>query len=116
MIKDDEAMMFFMFKGLCGQEQKDSTSAKDIMLTPGFPIDLKRAENILLKWTDRGWWNYGVSSWCGWMEAEAYKWAIIDGEIIPIGEAVYEAVPDPKTEPTKPVYTPGLKLEGKDDG
>jgi hypothetical protein len=30
----------------------------------------KRAAYIFQKWTDRGWYNYGVSVGTGWMEPE----------------------------------------------
>ena len=27
----------------------------------------KRLQYILLKWTDKGWWDYGVSARTGWL-------------------------------------------------
>jgi hypothetical protein len=29
-------------------------------------ISEKVAYNRLMKWEDRGWWEYGVSAFCGW--------------------------------------------------
>ncbi len=86
MIKPDEEMFFFMCKGLCGQQQPDRTLVKDLILTPGFPIHPKRAMMMLEKWTDRGWWEYGVSLWTGWMTDKAYFYAIIGGEIVRIND------------------------------
>lgn len=41
------------------------------------PIHPKRVQDILYKWSDKGWWNYGVSARTGWLTekglAEANK-------------------------------------------
>lgn len=34
-------------------------------------MNRKRLFGVLLKWSDRGWWNYGVNALCGWFEPEA---------------------------------------------
>lgn len=34
-------------------------------------ISSKRVHFLLYKWSDRGWWNYGVTARSGWLEDEA---------------------------------------------
>ena len=37
---------------------------------PGFPANEKRAMFLLLKWSGKDWYNYGVSPYHGWLETE----------------------------------------------
>lgn len=39
----------------------------------GIGIHHKRVNYILLKWADRGWWDYGVSARTGWLTREGRK-------------------------------------------
>lgn len=34
-------------------------------------IPEKRGAYILSKWSDKGWWDYGVSLYCGWFTDKA---------------------------------------------
>lgn len=34
----------------------------------------KRAAYILEKWTDKGWWDYGVSVMAGWFTERGVEW------------------------------------------
>lgn len=43
-------------------------SAREVVRELG--INEKRAAYILWKWTDRGWYNYGVNVMSGWLERE----------------------------------------------
>lgn len=36
-------------------------------LAKTFGMHEKRAHYLLLKWADRGWWEYGVSARTGWL-------------------------------------------------
>ena len=40
-------------------------------VTDALGIPLKRREYWLQKWSDKGWWNYGVSPRSGWFEPGA---------------------------------------------
>lgn len=51
--------------------QVDGPFATDVALALGIPI--KRAEYILKKWTDKDWWDYGVSLRTGWLTEEGLQ-------------------------------------------
>ena len=36
-------------------------------------IHPKRTNYLLLKWTDMGWWDYGVSARTGWLTAKGLE-------------------------------------------
>lgn len=36
-------------------------------LSESIGMNAKRAEYLLFKWSDRGWYDYGVNVWFGWM-------------------------------------------------
>jgi hypothetical protein len=37
----------------------------------GLGMHPNRANDLLRKWDQKGWWNYGVTLWAGWFEPEA---------------------------------------------
>lgn len=47
-----------------GRELPDATAER-------LGIAEKRAYCLLQKWSDKGWWDYGVSLRCGWFTPEA---------------------------------------------
>ena len=60
MIKDDEKFL------------RQSVVAKEPFMTRAeeYGIPHKRVMYLLYKWTDRGWWDYGVSVTSGWLTDE----------------------------------------------
>lgn len=38
-------------------------------------MHVKRAEYLLQKWTDKGWFNYGVSARSGWLTEAGFAFA-----------------------------------------
>lgn len=45
--------------------------ARDVI--NALPIHHKRAWYLLLKWTNKGWYNYGTSLDLGWLTAEGLR-------------------------------------------
>lgn len=60
---------------------------RDIINRPDFPIHHKRAWYLLEKWTDKGWYEFGVTLDLGWLTekgeavAEAVGGSLMEGEI-----------------------------------
>lgn len=46
---------------------KEGKSPRDIINEPNFSIPHKRAWYFLEKWTDKGWYEYGVTLDLGWV-------------------------------------------------
>lgn len=46
---------------------KHSIKPRDLIKKPNFYISYKRALYLLRKWTNKGWYDYGVSVDLGWL-------------------------------------------------
>jgi hypothetical protein len=46
---------------------------RDLINEEGFPVHYKRAWYLLEKWSDKDWYNYGVTLDLGWLEEEGMK-------------------------------------------
>lgn len=50
---------------------KNATLTPEIRrVTAALGIPVNRAEHLLQKWSEKDWFNYGVSVWGGWLEDE----------------------------------------------
>jgi hypothetical protein len=49
-------------------------------LSQSLNMNYKRARYIFLKWTDRNWFDYGVSWRVGWLTEEFWEMAELPGE------------------------------------
>jgi len=49
---------------------------RDLINEDGFPMHYKRAWYLLEKWSDKGWYDYGVTSDLGWLTNEGKSHAI----------------------------------------
>lgn len=65
-MKPDEREFLLL---LLKERPRSTTCGKDMdAIINQLNMNGKRANSILLKWTDKGWWNYGVSPFGGWFE------------------------------------------------
>jgi len=53
-----------------GINELRKNSPRMIINEPGFPVHHKRAWYLLEKWSDKGWYDYGVSLDMGWITEE----------------------------------------------
>ena len=77
-MKDDERYFWERVKTEVGEYGKlpDGSWGKtprDIINEDDFPINYKRAWYLLGKWTDKRWYEYGVSLDLGWVTPEGTK-------------------------------------------
>jgi len=63
---DEQRFLIDIFKK-CGINRWNIT-VREIIESPGFYIYPKRAEYILRKWCEKGWYEYGTSIYSGWLE------------------------------------------------
>lgn len=73
MVRDDEKRFLVMIA-----DKPDGVSVRNLIQSEDFPIHHKRAWYLLEKWSDRGWYDYGVNLELGWLwdegKAQAEKW------------------------------------------
>jgi hypothetical protein len=50
--------------------QYERKTPRDLINEPDFPIHHKRAWYLLQKWSDKGWYDYGVALDLGWVTEE----------------------------------------------
>lgn len=46
-------------------------NVRDVIVATG--INRKRAHYLLEKWSNKGWYDYGVAVDLGWLEADGYR-------------------------------------------
>lgn len=86
MRKPDEVALYNALRLLTGGEAhygiaRSGRFADEVARDLGIPE--KRATFLLDKWSDRGWWDYGVSARTGWFTPEAPQ------VMTPTGAAVF---------------------------
>ncbi len=62
-MKDDERVFLEEISYRC----YDQTTPRDLINEKGFPMHYKRAWYLLEKWSEKGWYDYGVSADLGWL-------------------------------------------------
>lgn len=62
----------FKYRLIGGLEHK---SPRVLINEPSFTMHYKRAWYLLEKWTDKGWYDYGVTEDLGWLTEEGKKQA-----------------------------------------
>lgn len=67
MKKSDELQLFMVLRIMDLRDLGFRAEAAGAML--GIPE--KRLRYLLLKWTDNGWWDYGIRPELGWLAPEA---------------------------------------------
>jgi len=65
-MKDDEVRFLVKLARERPKQAADGPFADAVGASLG--IHPKRVDYLLQKWTDKGWWNYGVSARSGWLE------------------------------------------------
>jgi hypothetical protein len=77
---DERALLILVSKVHGGANKPNQHTGKDIPFLDaiGERIGMhpKRANGIGLKWTDKNWWNYGVTVRSGWLTPEGYNESI----------------------------------------
>ncbi len=78
-MKDDERALLIRLAELQGNKTlrpREFSFATDVAVLMG--IHENRANYILEKWDDKGWWNCGVSLRTGWLEPKGIEQAEIE--------------------------------------
>lgn len=70
MIKDDEKLLYNLIRE-CHRRGHTSVKAMADSYFEFIGMNYKRGYYLLRKWSDKGWWDYGVSLRTGWFTQEA---------------------------------------------
>lgn len=71
MRKPDEIKLYDLLRELHNHKPYQHTSEFAEVIGESIGIHWKRTHSLLYKWSDKGWWNYGVSVRTGFFEPDA---------------------------------------------
>jgi len=74
-LKEDEKQFFLQVVNGCTKPYKDGSRIRprDIINSEGFTMHYKRSWYLLGKWSDKGWYDYGVTLDLGWITLKGYE-------------------------------------------
>jgi hypothetical protein len=97
-MKQDEKNFLMQFFQRCqGKKLLEQITPRDLINEPGFNIHYKRAWYLLEKWSNRGLYDYGVTSDLGWLTEKGKQLAI---ELINTNNGVNQIIPKTTTPPS----------------
>ena len=76
-MKSDERVFlieFYEARNFQPYDSEGAITARELINTPGFPLHYKRAWYLLEKWSDKGWYDYGVTLDLGWLTPEGKEY------------------------------------------
>jgi len=103
MIKKDEVCLFAKLKEqVLKAGPSRHVDARHVAEQIGIPE--KRLQYILEKWTDKGWWDYGVSACTGWFTEAGFALESLEHVDIPLLKGPEDLVRADGTVPIDPGY------------
>ena len=76
MKQDEKDFLIQVFRRCHGGNRLEQVTPRTLINEPEFTIHHKRAWYLLEKWSDRGLYDYGVTSDLGWLTDEGKQMAI----------------------------------------